>query len=61
MFMVWAILAMITAVVFNTVFTMHPSDTYYHIHHDWMSIIAGLMGIPAWFIAGYVNKRITRN
>lgn len=58
MLLAWAILAMLTVVVFNLLFTMHPSDAYYNLHHDYMSLIAYAMGVPAWCIASCVIGRI---
>lgn len=60
MLLAWAILAMLTVVVFNLLFTMHPSDAYYNLHHDYMSLIAYTMGIPAWVIAGRIVNKLRR-
>lgn len=52
--LVWALLAIIVVVIFNLLFTMHPSDIYYNLHHDYMSLIAYAMGVPAWCIASCI-------
>lgn len=60
--LVWALLAMIIVVIFNLLFTMHPSDIYYNLHHDYMSLIALAMGVPAWCIASFViNNKNNKN
>ena len=56
--LVWSLLAIVVAVVFNIVFTMHPSDAAYSTNQTLLQVIAGLCCMPAWFIACRIYNKL---
>lgn len=56
--LVWSLLAIIVAVVFNIAFTMHPSDAAYTTNQSLSQVIAGLCCVPAWFIVCRIYNKL---